>query len=209
MLFAMEAPKSLKYMIGFIGTVSILAPLCSFFSLFYPAWIPSLIPLLALSKNGIQIGLQWQWVTYPLIHSSSLSISLSFLFTLAGSLALIWQLSRDLLDIIGARAFWLFILGTTLGCGIAAFFCFSSGDQTLVGTAPLLLSLVVLRSHLRRFAPIWVGIWIPGKVFLTIMTLIALFLPLVSGNLPLLIANLAGMVIAYCVARAFQKGLFT
>lgn len=199
---------SIKFLIWLLAACSLLAPIISFISLHIPLLIPPNV-LFALSLRGILHGHIWQLFTYITIHSMSVHITLSLLFSLLFHLFLLWITSSDLSRRWSMRTFWLFFISATFICGLIglAALSFTSPAQFVFGSSPPLFALLTIwvLYYPDLLISLFFVIRIKAKWLVTILFAISLFIHLSSNNIPLFFAELAGIGWGYLMGRWVWK----
>ena len=146
--------------------------LCSLFS----SW---LIPYLALSLNGISQGFIWQLATYVLVHPFPIG-----LFQLALNLYLIWTFGSSLIERIHTVLFFILYFGSAIVAGSSALVGMSLTHSLapLMGSAPVLFSLLISWTILNPDAHLLLFFTLPFKARHLILGLIGIALLLDISN---------------------------
>lgn len=200
--------RSLNTLIWVIGLCSFITPVLSYFSLRIFAHLgPSLY--LALSWMGISHLYLWQFVTYILIHSIGIGITLSLLFSIAFHLLLLWFAGGEVAYRFGKKGFWLFFISSTLiGAlgGLIGLFL-SSSAQVVFGSGPPVFALITIWVMCYPDTELSLFLVIRMKAKWCALGLIAVawFIHLSNEEWPILIAEVAAVLWAYIVGHWIWK----
>lgn len=115
-----RTPRALKILVLITFALSLFSALCD--TLFPRSFgLPPPEQLLGLSTWGIDHGFYWQFLTYFFVNPVAHGISLSFLFSLAFSLYLIWVIGTSIIERRGVRSFFSLYLSSGIFIGLLVF----------------------------------------------------------------------------------------
>lgn len=203
-----HTPKSVKILIWITVITSLLSPILTFilnhyFHLSGPSqW-------LALTKWGLNLRYLWEPITYFLIHSSGVGISLSLFLSLAFNMVLLWFTGSEIATRFGARSFILFYLGAALFAGLiaaGAIVLFSS-ESVLLGSGTPILALLMAWAMIYPDLELYFFflLRIKAKWVVAILLGFALLSSLSYGSFIPLLADLSAILWGFLIGRLIWK----
>lgn len=184
---------TVKLMIALVASFAFLQIALVYFS---SEWLG----LLPLSFEGVKRGCVWQLVTFQFVHVG--------LFHLAGNLLGLWFCGRFVEQVLGARRFLLFYLGSGIAGGLLHLALAAAVPKVfgvpVFGASAGVMALVALFCLLQPEAEFLVMFVVPikAKILLLAETSIALFFTLVPSDPGIAhAAHLGGIAAAYLFFR--------
>lgn len=188
--------------------VTLITPILSF--LLWHFWKISITStLLPLSLAGIERGFFWQLLTYPLVHTVAMSLSVSLFITLAFQMLLLAFFGGAIVSELRAKRFLILYAGSTVIAGsIALLVMWLLGvAPPLVGSSPPILALLVVWTMLFPNLTLTFFFLVRFPATAALYTLLGLYLlfDLLAWHLPTFAADAAGALSGLLLGRYLFK----